>query len=304
MQFLIITNLQFSFLVYVDGPYVRIDRTQQFEHIINLQEVELYVDNVKLIGLTASFSQAWGSDVDASNCVDGSTTGQICHSRGADPWLVINLHGQAVPDHIKVYNAGSDRILGARISICNDFDCSSNPVWSGIFPGSQLTFDFDSKPSPLTFSPTWMPTAIPTVAPTIAPTSPTTFPTPPIPSTSPTFHPSLRPTFKPSKLPTFLPTIPTLIPSSYSPTVVPTEMNGNSAYYVQLKLSSDNILITERVYYNNDQFRPTRSPTIVPTLAPTLKPTLSPTLAPSSAPTSPTSAPTFAPTVKVPLAIA
>ena len=217
--------------------------------------------------------------------------------------MVINLHGQAVPDHIKVYNAGSDRILGARISICNDFDCNSNPVWSNIFPGSQLIFDFDASPS--TFSPTLMPTANPTLSPTTFPTSlsPTTFPTPPAPSTSPTFHPSLRPTFKPSKLPTFLPTIPTLKPSSYSPTVVPTEMDGVSAYYVQLKLSSDNILITERVYYNNDQFRPTRLPTLVPTPVPTRSPTLlpsaNPTLSPTTFPTSlsPTSAPTLLPSV-------
>jgi len=286
LMLLLIIIINHQFLVYVDGPFVRIDRTQQFEHLINLQEVELYVDNVKLIGLTASFSQAWASDVDASNCVDGSTTGQICHSRGADPWLVINLHGQAVPDHIKVYNAGSDRILGARISICNDFDCSSNPVWSGTFLTSQLVFDFDTKLSPSTFTPTLMPTIKPTVAPTIAPTvAPTTFPTSPAPTISPTFHPSLRPTFKPSRLPSLLPTILTLKPSSYSPTVVPTEMNGISAYYVQLKFTSDNMLITDRVYYNNDQYRPTRSPTSKPTPTPKPKPTNAPTVVPSPVPT-------------------
>ena len=104
----------------------------------------MYVNNVKLTGLTASFSQVWSSDVDANNCVDGSTTGQICHSRGPDPWLVINLHGQPFPGHIKVYNnPGYDRANGARISTCNDFDCNSI-VWSGILQGYQDIYAFDT----------------------------------------------------------------------------------------------------------------------------------------------------------------
>jgi len=131
-----------------------------------------------------------------------------------------------------------------------------------------------------------MPTTAPTLSPTTFPTSlsPTTFPTPPTPSTSPTFHPSLRPTFKPSKLPTFLPTIPTLKPSSYSPTVVPTVMDGISAYYVRLMYTSGNELITERVYYNNDKSKPTTSPTLRPSLAPTARPSLAPTIQPTPKP--------------------
>ena len=138
----------------------------------------MYVNNVKLTGLTASFSQVWSSDVDANNCVDGSTNGQICHSRGPDPWLVINLHGQPFPGHIKVYNAGYDRANGARISTCNDFNCNSI-VWSGILQGDQNIYDFDSTPVLPTMDPTLSPTIqpLPSVSPTLAPTlSPTGLP--------------------------------------------------------------------------------------------------------------------------------
>jgi hypothetical protein len=98
----------------------------------------------------------------------------------------------------------------------------------------------------------------------------------PMPTTAPTLHPSLHPTFKPSKLPTFLPTIPTLKPSSYSPTVVPTVMDGISAYYVRLMYTSGNELITERVYYSNDKSKPTTSPTLRPSFAPTARPSSAP----------------------------
>jgi len=132
-----------------------------------------------------------------------------------------------------------------------------------------------------TLNPTRAPTLVPTINPAMKPSrQPTQLPSlvpsqspslklsflPSLqPSFKPTFFPTLRPSLKPTKTPTILPTILTPVPSSRSPTTAPSEMTGISAYYVRLKYTSDNELITERVYYNNDQFRPTVSPTQKPT---------------------------------------
>jgi len=140
-----------------------------------------------------------------------------------------------------------------------------------------------------TIDPAMKPTRSPTQSPTINPTQspsikPSFYPSL-LPTIKPSFYPTLRPTIKPTKVPTLLPTIITHLPTSKSPTTVPTVMDGISAYYVRLKYTSGNELITERVYYNNDHLKPTLSPTFRPSLKPTLSPTFRPSLQPTLKPT-------------------
>lgn len=135
------------------GRYLRIGSLVSGQ-ALNLQEIEAFGSDAELLKpSSAAMKSVWlnNEKYGASNCIDGSKDGQLCHSQNTDntDWIRVDYGKNVAMAKIVITNRIGEtpgynergRIAGATVSITHD-EAGKQVVWAGILQGTQDVYTF------------------------------------------------------------------------------------------------------------------------------------------------------------------